>query len=64
MVCSSSFYNGNLTSSNLVLFSNILVSVSQPVPMDKIELIRQMVGEIMVLYLVVGLTLELFKKIG
>ena len=64
MVCSSSFHNGNLTSSNLVLFSNILVSVSQPVPMDKIELIRQMVGEIMVLYLVVGLTLELFKKIG
>ena len=64
MVGGISFHNGSITSSNLVLFSNILVSVSQPVPMDKIELIRQMVGEIMVLYLVVGLTLELFKKIG
>ena len=59
-----SFHNSSITSSNLVLFSNILVPVPRLIYMDKVELIRDMVGQIMILYLVVGLILELFKKAG
>ena len=62
MVCSSSFYNGNFTSSNLVLFSNILVPVSQvfymvePEPdelevMNKIEIAKKLGDERLIISL-------------
>tara|TARA_B100001123_G_scaffold162993_1_gene187812 strand:- start:719 stop:850 length:132 start_codon:yes stop_codon:yes gene_type:complete len=40
------------------------VPVPRLIYMDKVELIRDMVGQIMILYLAIGLILELFKKAG